>query len=157
MTLNMSLYERLLKDSIYDPATGCILWQKPMDTGYGHLSVNNKMQLVHRIAYEMFAPIPENLVLDHLCRRRACINPEHLEPVTHAVNILRGEGCMADYAKRTHCPQGHPYEGENLWLKPNANGGKGARRCRVCKREENRLYREQKKREKQATLAGACS
>lgn len=52
---------------------------------------------------------------------------------------------MADYAKRTHCPQGHPYEGDNLWLKPSANNGKGARRCRECKRIENARYRARQK------------
>ena len=81
-----------------------------MESGYGHISVNGTMQLVHRLAYSMFVPIPEGLVLDHLCRNRSCINPNHLEPVTVAENNLRGEGCMADYARRTHCPQGHAYE-----------------------------------------------
>lgn len=65
----------------------------------------------------MFQPIPDGLVLDHLCRNRACINPNHLEPVSTRVSILRGEGVMARHARKTHCPHGHPYDEPNTWVK----------------------------------------
>lgn len=131
-----NLYERLFANCVYDPNTGCVVWQgSTRPFGYGRISIDNYTRPVHRVAYELFAPIPESLVLDHLCRNRACINANHLEPVTVAENNLRGMGCMADYARRTHCPQGHAYEGDNVWMIG------GARRCRSCKREENRRYR----------------
>lgn len=128
-----SLYERLTARSTYDPETGCIEWRGTIRNGYGALSVNGKMRLAHRVAYELFAPIPDGLVLDHLCRNRPCINPDHLEPVTVAENNLRGVGCMANYARRTHCPKGHPYDATNTWITKV-----GARRCRACKAVENR-------------------
>ncbi|WP_414654556.1 HNH endonuclease signature motif containing protein [Intrasporangium sp.] len=75
-------------------------------------------------------PIPEGLVLDHLCRNRACCNPAHLEPVTIRENILRGEP-----ANRTHCPHGHAYTPENTRIDNNM------RSCRTCIRERARRRR----------------
>ena len=81
------------------------------------------MALAHRVAYELqVGPIPVGLQLDHLCRVRSCVNPAHLEPVTSAENTRRGLRAM-----KTHCPQGHPYAGENLLIRPT-----GQRRCRTC-------------------------
>lgn len=128
-----NLYERLSARSILDPETGCIeITGHRSAFGYGAISVDGKQRPAHRVSYELFAPIPEGLVLDHLCRNPPCINPNHLEPVTDRVNILRGVGCMADYARRTHCPKGHPYDEKNTWVTKV-----GARRCRACKRVEN--------------------
>lgn len=73
-------------------------------------------------------PIPEGLVIDHLCRNRGCVNPDHLEAVTQRENILRGEGLAAANARKTHCPKGHPYSGENLYVVPSS----GRRQCRIC-------------------------
>ena len=69
--------------------------------------------------------LPATMQLDHLCRERACCNPAHLEPVTQAENIRRGE------AVKTHCPQGHPYEGDNLYI-----DSRGKRRCKTCIAEQ---------------------
>jgi hypothetical protein len=136
MSLKANIYERLMADSEYIPETGCIEWQRPLSQGYGRLSVDGHMRFAHRVAFVLFAPIPDGLVLDHLCRNPPYINPDHLEPVTVAENNLRGVGCMADYARRTHCPQGHEYTPENTMITKV-----GARRCRVCKSAENRAYR----------------
>ena len=108
-------------------------------------------QLAHRAAYQLFAPIPDGLVLDHLCRNPPCVDPNHLEPITLAENNLRGEGCMAKYAQRTHCPQGHPYDEENTWITTV-----GARRCRIRKRAENKrtsALRKQRNQARKAELA----
>jgi hypothetical protein len=73
--------------------------------------------------------VPEGLELDHLCRVRGCVNPKHLEPVTHRENLMRGESWSAVNARKTHCPEGHPYDETNTYI-----DGKGRRRCRECAR-----------------------
>jgi hypothetical protein len=100
-----------------------------------------RRQYAHRIAYEqLVGPIPDGLELDHLCRNTLCVNPDHLEPVTHAENTRRGFGPAGMAARRTHCPHGHPYDAANTYVR--ATGG---RRCRICSlassREEYRKRR----------------
>ena len=73
-------------------------------------------------------PIPDGLVIDHLCRNRACMNPAHMEPVTLAENVMRGEGICARRAQATHCARGHAYSPENTKL-----SAEGHRRCIKCR------------------------
>ena len=77
---------------IPEPNTGCHLWTAAVSTrGYGHYSNGKKMVRAHRHAYERVnGPVPEGLVLDHLCRQKLCVNPEHLEAVTQRENLRRG-------------------------------------------------------------------
>lgn len=84
----------------------------------------------HRVAYELVkGPIPDGLVIDHLCRNPLCVNPDHLEPVTQQENTLRGIGPSAKNAVKTECDKGHPFDDENTyWYK-------GYRACKECKRE----------------------
>jgi hypothetical protein len=114
--------------------TPCWVWQLRVDRdGYGRTDG----RLAHRVSYETHrGPIPEGLTIDHLCRIRACVNPGHLEAVTMAENVRRGESFAALNARKTHCPQGHPLSGPNLMVERN-----GARRCRACRAE--RLNRAQ--------------
>ncbi len=110
---------------------GCWVWRGSKDrAGYGRISHARENALVHRLAYELLVgPIPDGLTLDHLCRNRACYNPEHLEPVTNKENVLRGVSPSAQHAKKTHCPRGHPYAGDNLYVARRGNRG-----CRTCQR-----------------------
>lgn len=109
---------------------GCFLWTG-CTTQWGHGSYGG--QFTHRFAYETFVgPIPAGLVLDHLCRRPACMNPDHLEPVTQKENSKRGL-----VGTKTVCVNGHEYTPENTYLKPNGN-----RNCRECARIRNREYKE---------------
>lgn len=110
--------------------------------GYGHFWVNPVRVVCHRYAYEqLVGQIPEGLQLDHLCRNRACVNPNHLEPVTQQVNILRGFSIATSNRLKTHCPKGHPYSAENTYIHPKNNG----RICRTCARERTRANREKRK------------
>lgn len=117
----------------------CWLWQgyiHPL-TGYGTIQISGKPELVHAVSYKLVGKIiPEGMELDHLCRNRACVNPDHLEPVIHRDNVLRGINACAQNARATHCPQGHPYDLFNTYRIPS--GGRG---CRTCRMEENRKYR----------------
>lgn len=74
-----------------DPVSGCWLWTGSTTDGYGNLTRDNKTIYAHRLTYEtLVGPVPEGLDLDHLCRIRRCVNPDHMEPVTRRINILRG-------------------------------------------------------------------
>lgn len=117
---------------------GCVFWTASTDKkGYGMFRVNGRMVRAHRWAYEYFRrPIPDGLELDHLCRNRNCVNPAHLEPVTHRENVLRGNAGGTFNLAKTHCPQGHEYGDDNLYVTPN-----GYRECRTCKADRQRAYR----------------
>lgn len=117
---------------------GCWTWVGcTTDDGYGRFKLGNSAVGAHRVSYQHFVgPIPEGLQLDHLCRNRCCVNPTHLEPVTVRENVLRGNGPGGINARKTHCPSGHPLEGENLEM--GRNGDRAVRRCRTCRREQGR-------------------
>lgn len=120
---------------------GCWEWVGERSCGYGKLGRNGKKLWAHRWVYELTnGPIPPDHELDHLCRNPACVRPDHLEPVTHRINMLRAPTSRtAINASRTHCPRGHPYQGDNL---VRAKLRKGHRECLVCtKARKNRAYR----------------
>lgn len=125
---------------------GCWLWQGATSCGYAHAAYRvdgARFDVrLHRFFYEYFVgPIPDGLDLDHLCRVRHCINPDHLEPVTRAENLrrsdlvggLRSVGPVAENAAKTHCIHGHPFDEENTHIERD-----GKRRCRTCDRERQR-------------------
>lgn len=108
----------------------CWLWTgaKASQWGHGKFMDQGKNWKAHRWAYEaMVGPIPSGMTLDHLCRVPACVNPDHLEPVTLAENVRR-QG-----AAKSHCPQGHPLSGPNLYRDPRS----GYRHCRICRRQHD--------------------
>lgn len=103
--------------------------------GYGQISLGGRsgpLVLAHRASWELHnGPIPVGMTLDHLCRNRSCVNPQHLEPVTHATNVKRGDA-GAIHAAKTHCPSRHPYDAENTHLYD------GRRYCKACNRAQGR-------------------
>lgn len=84
--------------------------------------------LAYRIAYELcIGQIPRNKELDHLCRNRACVNPSHLESVSHQTNQLRGYGVSGINARKIYCIHGHEFTKENTYYRLN-----GKRNCKTC-------------------------
>jgi hypothetical protein len=124
------LVDRLWDKISPEPMSGCWFWLGHLGRlGYGQMKVCNQMWKAHRLVYTLFrGTIPVGAELDHLCRQRDCVNPDHLEPVTHRENILRGVGVASCCAKKTHCLRGHPLSGRNLIV---ADHGR-RRRCREC-------------------------
>ncbi len=76
---------------VVDEVSGCWLWQLCLTGGYGQYRHRGRMVYAHRLAYEArFGPVPEGMVVDHVCRQPACVNPDHLEAVSSAENTRRG-------------------------------------------------------------------
>lgn len=97
--------------------------------------------MAHRLSYAAhLCAIPAGLTLDHLCRVRACCNPEHLEVVTGRENTLRGVGLTAGYARQTHCLLGHELDGANLQIRAT-----GWRTCRACQIQRSKDYRQRQR------------
>lgn len=133
--------------SVPIPFSGCWAWDGYVaPNGYGAVTSVERggPQLMHRVAYEIAkGPIPKGLQIDHLCRVRCCINPDHLEAVTASTNLIRGIGPVI-WSKRmvalnkrrlasAYCKHGHELTAENTVL------DNGARRCRICKNRTSLL------------------
>lgn len=129
----------------------CWLWTGLINAdGYGAMRVGSRTDSTrrtistHRLSYELLVgAIPDGLEIDHLCRVHNCVNPTHLEPVTHAENMRRGIACIAGpraagqkQRAKTHCPKGHPYSGDNVHVTP-----RGSRDCRSCDRDRSTVRR----------------
>jgi hypothetical protein len=114
-----------------DASGDCWTWTAGISsTGYGvYRPIPERIVGAHRYAIEdLVGLIPDGLQVDHLCRNRACVNPDHLQVVDSRTNTLRGNSASARHARKTHCPKGHLYDDENtyVWV------GDGHRRCRRC-------------------------
>jgi hypothetical protein len=132
---------RIAANVTIDTVTQCWNWTGATSRGYGHLTFQGGGHPAHRVSFEAYrGPIAEGLVLDHLCRNTRCVNPDHLEPVTHRENIMRGIGIAPRNAAKTHCKHGHPLSGENLYQFPD-----GRRECRTCSREQKRRYKQRQR------------
>jgi hypothetical protein len=121
---------------------GCWVWTARRDAGYGRFRFDGRIQQAHRVSYTaIIGPIQDGLHIDHLCRTRACCNPEHLEPVTCRENVLRGLAPAARQARQTHCMRGHILAGNNLSLGTHKSGGR-FRICITCNRTKVQEWRE---------------
>ena len=122
---------------------GCWNWTGPKTNGgYGHTRGVGE-NLTHSVFYRLIVgDVPDGLDLDHLCRNPSCVNPSHLEAVTHRENCARGIARLVNgdnQRRKTHCPQGHLYDLFNTyWYKSE-------RHCRICTNQHNAEYRARKK------------
>lgn len=150
----------------------CWHWTAYVDrSGYGQFYYEGRLRRPHAVSYILAnGAIPEGCVIDHTCHNadtscaggwgcehRRCVNPAHLEAVTQGENLLRGRGPKATRERsllRTHCPDGHPLSGENLYVRKSDN----SRLCRTCARAATKAWRDanrdinnQRRRERRST------
>ncbi|MFI6681910.1 HNH endonuclease signature motif containing protein [Kribbella sp. NPDC050470] len=125
--------ERIARSIRVDPESGCWLWLDAVDTsGYGILRFRGAYWKAHRLSYSVHVgPIPDGLVIDHLCRVRRCVNPEHMVTVTSRENTRRGLSGVL----RTHCKRGHEVTPENSYVRKD-----GSIFCRPCALESARRH-----------------
>lgn len=139
------LPERFWEKCEPEPNSGCWLWTAGCSKGYGVYRIGEKTGQAYSHSYKtLIGPVPEGLELDHLCRTPCCVNPAHLEPVTHGVNLLRGNTINAKNATKTHCKRGH-----NNW-----RIRKTGRYCRTCGTENMRKYQETARRGEEGVRLG---
>lgn len=129
-------------EKVHITPNGCHQWTAYCsENGYGRFYLDGRGLLAHRWSYERHVgPIPHGLQIDHLCRNRGCVNPEHLEPVTPSENVRRGTApnlARSRAAELTHCKRGHAFDDENTRI-----DSKGGRVCLACKRQKAREHYE---------------
>ena len=120
--------------------TGCWVWLGTLtESGYGLLCVRGKQEYTHRLSYQKHkGTIQQGLEIDHLCRVTSCLNPAHLEAVTHKENTIRGR--QGEWQKKkTHCKHGHEFSERNTVIRNR--GGAICRECRTCRNQRNVEYR----------------
>lgn len=137
MIVGISGYARTLPPRVaakIERGDGCWIWTGARhELGYGRVWDGGKVVPAHRLVYEcLVGPIPDGLVIDHLCRVPSCVNPDHLEPVSTMENIRRGNAALP----RKACRNGHAYDETNTYVYPS-----GKRMCRICNRERKRRWR----------------
>ena len=115
---------------------GCWLWTGSKSSGYGTFGMNGKTMRAHRVAWQWLVKKPIQGELDHLCKIKSCVNPAHLEDVSHAENTRRADNLGTGQLKKTHCPSGHEYNETNTYIYKN-----GCRYCRVCDKYRQRIRR----------------
>lgn len=117
----------------FDVHNDCWEWTgAKQGTGYGVIWDHGKQRYAHCLSHELFiGPIPKGHAVDHMCRNVGCVRPDHLQTLTHHENAGQF------HRSKTHCINGHPYSGDNLYVKPS-----GERCCRTCRREQYRKYRQ---------------
>lgn len=140
--MKIRFYQKVLMPD----SNGCMRWTaRKSHDGYGTFKVAGRQWMAHRMSYVLsVGPIPEGLELDHLCRVRDCVTPDHLEPVTHGENVRRSDSPYFNgsyFRNKTHCPRDHEYTPENTLIYY------GRRNCRKCR---NAYARDLYKRKKEA-------
>lgn len=138
--MSFSLFPELRLWNRIRQVDGCWVAPQTMRSGYATVTINCRTRYAHRVMYEAAkGPIPAGLQIDHLCRNRACCNPDHLEAVTCRENLRRGVGVIGVNFRKTHCIAGHPFDVVNT--KPRRDG---KRDCRTCERKRMDTYRERR-------------
>jgi len=136
-----------IREDVIEDVNGCWCWTGNLNRdGYAYFKFDGRFTSVHRASYEEFVgSIPDGMDIDHLCRVRDCVNPDHLEPVSHVENCARGSRAQA-----THCMNGHEFTEVNTYRRKDGRSV-NSRRCRQCLSAAQRRC-QARKREKAGAL-----
>lgn len=136
---DMAIEQRFSAKYQVNCVSGCWDWTASKNCGYGQMNIGGKPIFAHRISHILHkGPIPKNLVVDHICRNRGCVNPLHLRLLTRGENVMCGDTIPARKKQAKLCPNGHEYVGKNIYWH------RGHRHCRECRKihDRNRRIRE---------------
>lgn len=132
--MNLTPAEQQRFDEKWTKVGDCHLWQGPLDKdGYGTFYFRRKNRRAHRVAwYLLHGEVGSEMVINHTCRNRNCVNPQHLQRITATENALKDSSsiCYVN-SQKTHCPRGHEYDGVY----------KNQRICKTCEREKHKRLR----------------
>lgn len=139
-----TLKERLMFFMVVDHVTGCWNWTANKNQkGYGRVAIDGRLHSAHRVSFEIFnGPLIDGLEVDHVCENRGCINPAHLQQITHASNVRKGNRWNIE--RPTHCPRGHPFTAPNL-----GHDHRGWRYCKACASRRHKRRKEEMRNETQ--------
>jgi hypothetical protein len=119
----------------------CWEWQGAKHSGYGRFQVHGAPRAAHRVLMVWIrGEVPSELVVDHLCKNRGCVNPNHLEVVTRGINVVRSNSVTGVQSRQQYCKNGHPLHGDNLRIDGHS------RRCKLCRKTYNYDYGKKRKR-----------
>ena len=143
---NPIIENKLFENIFINPISGCRDFIGPRITaGYGDVRYNSKHYSAHRLSYSIFiGPIPNGFDLHHRCENRACVNPQHLTPLSRSGHVAEHPlpAIMAALASKTHCLRGHELAGNNLLPTMLKHG---RRSCRICHRQRVSKYKKRKR------------
>ncbi len=155
MGVNWKTWLRFWTKITVPEGDACWTWDAAVSHGYGvfHIRTDESGKRIesrpHRTAYEILRGEIKAETLDHLCRNKICVNPDHLDPCSAVENMMRGDCLGAINARKTHCPSGHLYSHDNIRRKPSAPRERNCREChRIEGRRRNVLAKEARHRRK---------
>lgn len=138
LSCNLEKVSEFTRRISIDEESGCWNWTGSISNGYGRFRINPRTVSTHRVMYELCHGFSENFannVLDHLCENKRCVNLEHLKLCSNTENVMRADGFCAVNARKTHCPQGHEFTTDNIWVTWSG------KQCLKCKRAADRAYK----------------